>query len=299
MPASETSPKAKTSTVKLITNNELGPWVLKYHRQFYPSTPAFMVAYLICREYYNHRKGYAFPSIDFLCKTLGYSPRMMKYHIKALRDATDKDGNPLWNIVRGYNISDTGNAANRYYPLFLDEIRQGKPPVADDEIIESFTDNEESEDNTAEDSNETMETLAVPAKKEEPVGLYTVDTLPSYVPTNLDELQSRTFGMVSYEFPDDGIKKFKEDQQDAMRLILNYCANTKDLNESKRKEISATMVKTWVTYPEMDADSFYRRFMVYVLNQLHSEGVNTDIEQDFDAREKGMRMAQAMGISYP
>lgn len=294
----------KSSQLRVLTNNDLGPWVLKYHRQFYPSTQSFLLAYIICREYYNHRRGYAFPSIDLLSKVLGLSPRMMKYHIKGLREATDKDGNPLWNIVRGYNVSETGNAANRYYPLFLAEVRQGKPPV-DDDMMEPMEEQVEDSTSISDDpmgesivyAPNVKDELADP--KEEFSGKYTMDTLPSYVPSNLAELKKRTFGMVSYGVSGSDAKGFNDEQRETMNLILDYCANTKDLPEPKRKEISSTMVKTWNAYPEMDAESFYRRFIVYVLNQLHEEGVNTDIEQDFEARDKGMRMASAMGLSYP
>lgn len=154
--AKNVSPALSARTVRDITRGELGTWVSNHHADFYSSFGAHMFSYYMANEYYNHKVGYAFPSIDHLAKKLNLSVRMVKYYTASMREARDQNGKPLWEIERGYSTKSGKGMANRYYPLFLRDILKGKPVEKAEPLTKTWEGKDD--ESPTEPLDETVET---------------------------------------------------------------------------------------------------------------------------------------------
>lgn len=125
----------RTSPLHKATNNvsamndirgfQVADWITRHHRHAYKTQSAYFFASVLMNSFYNPNKGYAYPTQEQLAEMLGMSVRQVGRLVEILKSS---GGGTLWKVSRGFKTP-AGSMANRYYPLFLDEIRTRVPSI--------------------------------------------------------------------------------------------------------------------------------------------------------------------------
>lgn len=263
----------KGKTVRDITNGQLGSWVLANHASYYTSFNSYMFSYVLAKEFYNKDFGYAFPSIKKLAATFDMSERQVQYHIKALRDARDADGKPLWEVERGYNTRNGKTMANRYFPLFLRDVLKGKPKTDDSENLDGIKWEGRDADLATDEEflheeNELVKTeLSSPTNGEE----YTGFDLPAELPQDENSLVREAqkveridAGVLNSEIAS-GIDR---NVKDLMKSIISYCNYLTPMDYMNRELTADSLISIWREEGQFGVRHLYREGMAKYLNRL-------------------------------
>lgn len=287
-------------TVRDIEGDELGTWILNNHGGYYSSHSAFMLSFIVAKEFYSHESGYARASIERLLKDLGASTRAVKRWIASMREVRDENGKPLWEVERGIDSRNGKVVAHRYYPLFLKDILEASQPVAKrtptkpnaDISFKSVADARASHAGKQLRASLEADEAHRVARVEELFNSYMADQprdLPLRERTAValhkaeEELVDPFDGFDTHFFPKtllelerwleqndvariasikyDGASGLSPEQRYVAGSILTGCASVRSLNPIGAARLEKFLVDTWLAHPDTDPCYFYRRFM--------------------------------------
>lgn len=264
----------KGKTVRDITNGQLGSWVLANHASYFGSFNSFMFSYVLAKEFYNKEFGYAFPSIKKLAATFDMSERQVQYHIKALRDVRDAEGNPLWEVERGYNTRNGKTMANRYFPLFLRDVLKGKPKTDDSENLDGIKWEGRDADLVIADEEivePAPELVKVKATSPSNGNEYTGFDLPQDVPQDENALirEAQKVERIDAGVLDSSIAAgIDRNVKDLMKSILSYCNYINPMDYKNRELTADSLISIWREEGQFGVRHLYREGMAQFLNRL-------------------------------
>lgn len=269
------APVRKGKTVRDITNGQLGSWVLANHASYYGSFNSYMFSYVLAKEFYNKDFGYAFPSIKKLAATFDMSERQVQYHIKALRDARDDEGKPLWEVERGYNTRNGKTMANRYFPLFLRDVIKGKPKADDTDTLDGIK-WEGREEGLAPVEEEIFEPEPELVKVEIPVPSngkeYTGFDIPADLPQDENVLirEAQKVERIDAGVLDSTIAAgIDRNVKDLMKSILSYCNYLQPMDYKNRELTADNLISIWRDEGQFGIRHLYREGMAQFLNRIN------------------------------
>lgn len=271
--AKNVSQSLSARTVRDIKRGELGTWVLTTHAGYYSLPAAFTLSYILAKEFYNHEVGYAFPSIDRLARDFGQSTRTIKRWIAVIRDAKDENGKRLWRVDRGYVTKGGKSMANRYYPLFLNDILKGKPPVEEPEedkwmnweVEEEFlNDVDGTEDGLAELDADTDTDAPATSADSENDSENIIQPIPSRYAQSI-EVMARVIARLDIE--PIRAPKLSAEKQLLIQQLVAYCTHRMDLDESKKATFQKMLIDRWTENPHITPDAFYSRTINYAVKE--------------------------------
>lgn len=240
--------------------------------QTYPSNNSRSVALYIA-DYYNPKKGYAFPSQEQMAEDFSVHPPTIRRWLKELASTG------YWTITKGGL-----NNSSRYAPA-PQELKRIEA------FLEAESRNERLNDRNPrlEPSKPRNDRLAVVAQsrsslKEETADMVEANTavqqqepkeenkeylpspLPDTVPANLDALFEAMipYGIRSYKEPR-GFAKLNASQQDLIGIMISHLLQSGLIAEKERDNIVKKMSETWLKHPDTDREIFYNRFMHHLL----------------------------------
>jgi hypothetical protein len=159
------SSKVSAKSVIDVESYQLQRYVLDNHAPFYKGKRiAFAISLVLAGNYYNRKKGKAYPSKKTLARQFDLSTRQLSEHIATISQVRDDEGNLLWKVIPGYKIGDkTKN--NEYVPLFRRKVFEVEPVPEEPEepfmhVDEDYSPEEEFATGDAVDAFADEESLA-------------------------------------------------------------------------------------------------------------------------------------------
>lgn len=227
--------------------------------QTYPSNNSRSLALYIA-DFYNPKKGYAFPSQGQMAEALGtHRPSIIRW-LKEI------ESTGYWVIEKGGK-----NNSTHYFP-------------SDSELenISIFLESESSHDRI----NDDIPKVETESKKKSNlpsvsvvtlVDSYVSSPLPTKFPQNIDLLKKAMlpYGFAQYKKPAN-FKKLSLDKQEFLNLLVSYLVQFNIIDKSKTSEVVSQMVETWLLHDTTDRDSFYNRYM-HFLNDAKDENQKIEV----------------------
>lgn len=235
--------------------------------QTYPSNNSRSVALYIA-DYYNPKKGYAFPSQEQMAEDFSVHPPTIRRWLKELASTG------YWTITKGGL-----NNSSRYAPSpkelkrieeFLeaesrnerinDRNKRTEPSKPRNDCLESVVQSKKPVK-----SEESKKTSDKP--KEAEVEEYKPSPLPPDVPANLDALFEAMipFGIRSYKEPR-GFSKLNASQQDLIGIMISHLLQAGLVSDKERDGVVRKMSETWLKHPDTSREVFYNRFMHHLFS---------------------------------
>lgn len=240
--------------------------------QTYPSNNSRSVALYIA-DYYNPKKGYAFPSQEQMAEDFSVHPPTIRRWLKELASTG------YWTITKGGL-----NNSSRYAPSpkelkrieeFLDaesrnerindRNKRTEPSKPRNDCLESVA---HAKKPVEQKESERDSTKPEEAQAEE----YKPSPLPPEVPANLDALFEAMipFGIRSYKEPR-GFTKLDASQRDLIGIMISHLLQSGFVSTKERDAVVRKMSETWLKHPDTSREVFYNRFMHHLFSNNASE----------------------------
>lgn len=246
--------------------------------QTYPSNNSRSVALYIA-DYYNPKKGYAFPSQEQMAEDFSVHPPTIRRWLKELASTG------YWTITKGGL-----NNSSRYAPSseelkkiekFLDaesrneRLNDRNPRLEPSKprndrlavVAQTRSHGKKAPEDAVEEVDETTPATGETEPTRGEVANYQPAPLPDTVPANLDALFEAMipYGIRAYKEPR-GFSKLNASQQDLIGIMISHLLQSGLVAEKERDSIVRKMSETWLKHPDTDREIFYNRFMHHLVD---------------------------------